>query len=174
MVNFSIKLNCFFLPIVQLQEDVMFKQLKSIKCENCEDIVSNSNYAQHINSCKLYWKHMEKTPLGFKCNLCQFEKRDPKKSTIHQHLKTKHYNYIYFQKTNNEANVECELCEQMVKFSNYSDHNTSCRIQRIKKCAYCGVIIYLQSSFLSHFRGKYFSKRRHYSEQITSIKLLKK
>ena len=131
----------------------MFKQLKSIKCENCEDIVSNSNYAQHITSCKLYWKHMEKTALGFKCNLCQFEKHDPKKSAIHQHLKTKHYNYIYFQNTDNEHNVECELCEKIVKYSNYSDHSTSCRIQKINKCVYCGVIIYHQGSFLSHFKA---------------------
>ena len=64
---------------------------KPNQCNFCKKVCSSSgNLKQHINSCKVYYKFIEKSDGGFKCKVCGL--KTSKRLELNSHIKSKHLN----------------------------------------------------------------------------------
>ena len=102
--------------------------VNKIECEFCHELIPGHRLAIHVNSCKIFFKHMKKSSNGFDCKACTFKAESTGKMTarlkLYEHLKKTHKICMEY----NENMRKCENCSQMVGIQSYTQHLKPCKI----------------------------------------------
>ena len=71
-------------------ERIESRNLNKRKCENCKEKTLLHHYHNHVNLCKLYFKHIRKVDDWYQCSICLDE--FPGSSSIFSHMSKNHFN----------------------------------------------------------------------------------
>ena len=98
------------------------------ECEFCHEIILGQGLAIHVNSCKIFFKHMKKSSKGYECKACTFKAESTGKMTarfkLYEHLKKTHKICV----ESNENMRKCDHCNEMIGINSYNQHLKPCKL----------------------------------------------